>query len=418
MKDPISNMEKLQSKVAGAVLIASAILIFLIILDDLYLQLYLIASIKVPVILIFGWAYRILQRKGFQEKYTHFVNIPMLVFFVINYLGNQGSDGPTFYGVLTLFVTYPILLSKKWRWFYIFLTLVVVTGLLFYGSDKNNLIVAEYESPIDQFQDHLFTFVAVSIFLSMVVTIVLDFYKMLNLQLMGSRQQLQEQLEFANSEKQKNETLLRVLAHDVRSPVNNLGQMIELYEAEDLSKQDFKRIVDTMKNRIQDLRVTIDNILSDVKKKSESSHIDSEPISPIFFTQAILDGMQYKWQTKQQILNFQYEQVKPQISLSKYNGEINIILKNLLDNAHKYSDVASIISVRIKESQEGVEWTIDSPGEPIPAEIQSVLFERALDSRNGSGVGLFLCKSLADRIGGILTYSSLPSINRFTFTIR
>lgn len=111
----MNNIEKLQSKVAETVLIASGILILLIIFDDLNLNLYLIALIKIPIIIIFILAYIKLKRSGFQEQYTHFVNIPMLAFFIINYLGNQGTQGPTFYGVLTLFVTYPILLSRKWR---------------------------------------------------------------------------------------------------------------------------------------------------------------------------------------------------------------------------------------------------------------------------------------------------------------
>lgn len=418
MKNQITNIEKLQTKVAETILIASGILIFLIILDDLTIELYWIAILKIPMIFIFILAYIKLKISGFQEKYSHFVNLPILVFFILNYLGNQGSDGPTFYGVLTLFVTYPILLSPKWKRFYTVLTIILMSFLLYFGSDKQNLIVPHYINPMDQFQDHLFTFISVSAFLVILLTLVLDFYKKQNLELTEVQWKLKEQLEFANAEKLKNEILLRVLAHDVRSPVNNLDQLIDLYEAEDLTKLEFKQLASGMKSRILDLKNTIDNILINLKKDYDEEVSRSTVESPIEFTKSLVDRLKYIFETKRQQIIFVSETgMDSHIQFERNVSEITIILKNLLDNASKYSSEGSEIRVSLQISAAEIDWTVESQGEPIPEELQKKLFAETVISQNGSGVGLFLCKSIADRMGARLTYTTKQKVNCFSLKI-
>ncbi len=125
MSDEITRIQKLQIQVTKTILLHRDFNPYDFI-NDLYLELYNIALLKIPVLIILSLAYLKLKRSGFKERYTHFVNIPMLFFFILNYIGNQGTNGPTFYGVLTLFVVYPILLGDRWKWVYTILTISVM----------------------------------------------------------------------------------------------------------------------------------------------------------------------------------------------------------------------------------------------------------------------------------------------------
>ncbi len=418
-KKLINNLEKLQAKVAETVLIASGILILLIIFDDLVLELYFIAILKLPIIIIFTLAYLKLKVSGFHEKYTHFVNLPIIVFFVFNYLGNQGTQGPTLYGVLTLFVTYPILLSIRWRWFYTILTLLVISVLLYIGSDKSNLIIPEYANPTDQYQDHLFTFIAVSTFLVILITLVLEFYKKQNLELIYVQNKLEEQLFLANSEKEKNETLLRILAHDVRSPVINLKELVELSDSDSITSLEFKNFINGLKTRVNELKNNIDNIVLNINPNSKTNQNQETEETSLSHTQKIVDETKMMFQDKLQTVSVKSEEVhSSKVKVGKYKSEITIILKNLLNNASKFSPTNSAITIQLLASENELIWRVIDEAEIISTELQAKLFIQTIPSQSGSGVGLYLCKSIATKIGASLTYTPLEVGNCFELKIR
>ncbi|MCG9875568.1 MAG: ATP-binding protein [Leptospiraceae bacterium] len=417
-KEKINNIEKLQEKVAETVLVASGILILLIIFDDLVLGLYFIVLLKIPIIFILLMAYIKLKISGFKERYTHFVNLPIIIFFVFNYLGNQGTQGPTMYGVLTLFVTYPILLSRKWRWFYTILTLIVISILLYVGSDKTNLIISEYPNSMDQYQDHLFTFIAVATFLAILVTLVLDFYKKQNLELIYFQNKLHEQLALANSEKEKNETLLRILAHDVKSPINNLGELVELSSEDNLTNLEFKQFINGLKTRVNDLKYNIESILGNIKRNPESELYLANKITALDLTQKIVDESKKIFLNKYQNVSILSENTgSSPLNFDKFISEATIIIKNLLNNASKFSPSDSEIIVKLICSETELIWRIQDKAKKIPSEIESKLFKEAISSKNGSGVGLYLCQSIANNIGATLQYIPLDDGNCFEFKI-
>jgi two-component system sensor histidine kinase/response regulator len=388
-----SSIQDLQVTVTKTILISSGALFLMIICNDLYLNYYFLASIKVPILIVFALAYLKLTLSGFKVRYTHFVNIPILIFFIINYLGNQGTDGPTFYGVLTLFVVYPILLTARWKWVYTGLTLVTMSILMYSGIDKNNLINAEYPDAQYQFQDHLLTFVSVSIFITILVTLVIDFYKRQNA--------------FIESEKRKKESLLGLLAHDVRTPIYNLSQLIDLYEDESLSQKELKKLVDGMKSRITELKGTIENILSNVKAEASPATHTQTGIIPLILTQKLLANFHERMKSKKQHLLFEYEKgIQGSESLDLHSSEITIILKNLIDNACKYSKEGAEIKIFLKSRKNRILWEVEDYGVGISEEMQTRIFRESVSSENGSGIGLYLCKSIADSIGASLKFTA------------
>ena len=81
------------------------------------------------------------------------------------------------------------------------------------------------------------------------------------------------------------------------------------------------------------------------------------------------------------------------------------IMFNLLDNAYKFTDVNETINIQIeKEFAEGKEYaiiTIKDTGKGIDSEIMPRLFTKfASKSDKGTGLGLFICKSIVEAHGG------------------
>ena len=408
----------LQTKVSITIIVASSILFSVIILNDFLLGFYLLAAIKLPIVLLFVWAYAKLKHEGFHERNTHLVNIPVLVFFALNFLSNQGTDGPTLAGLLTLFVVYPILLSDRWKWVYTGFTIVLLAVLLYVGIDERNLINPTYASDEVKFVDHLLTHVAIAIFLTLLVSTIFNFYKRQNTELIAAQQQLAEQIARVEADKKQKEYLLGILAHDVRGPVTNLSQLLTLYEAQVLSDTDLRRLIGNIQSRMVDLESTIENVLSQIKLDVNQQNVVNEPADPVALTQELINIMRYKFEAKKQQLVFEHDDnITECLLYGKNANEILVILKNLIDNASKYSPEMTIVRVILSNDKGLLSWQVIDQGSGISEDLAKQLFKQGITSNQGTGVGLYLCRSIAERIGAQLNYSSTNQGSVFTLLL-
>jgi len=205
--------------------------------------------------------------------------------------------------------------------------------------------------------------------------------------------------------KKQKETLLAVLAHDVRNPVHSLGQLIYLYKENALNKQELSDSLNLMQVRITDLQATIENILADIRSNLEEKNSTKVPANPIEVTDNLIQAMNYKFQAKNQKMVFEHpENTKFDGRFDHVAAEVSIIVKNLLDNANKYSPEGAEIVLRIKDMENELLWEVIDQGHGVPTDVQKILFTKDVKSTQGAGVGLLLCKSISDTIGADLNY--------------
>lgn len=97
------------------------------------------------------------------------------------------------------------------------------------------------------------------------------------------------------------------------------------------------------------------------------------------------------------------------------------VLANLLDNAVKYSPAGAAVEVSAAARGGRVLIDVTDRGSGIPAENQAVIFEkfgrvRGSDAKPGTGLGLYIARSIAEAHGGSLDVSSVPGRGA-TFTL-
>ncbi len=93
--------------------------------------------------------------------------------------------------------------------------------------------------------------------------------------------------------------------------------------------------------------------------------------------------------------------------------QISIVIRNLLDNAIKYSRPSGSITLTVRSLDHGVELAVSDTGPGIPAEALPHIFERfyrvdPAHSRRqgGAGLGLALVREIVDRHGGRIDVQS------------
>jgi len=99
------------------------------------------------------------------------------------------------------------------------------------------------------------------------------------------------------------------------------------------------------------------------------------------------------------------------------------VLSNLVDNAVKYSDTGGEVEVRARTADGAVRVSVTDHGPGIPREQQHVIFEKfgratgTDQSKPGTGLGLFIARSIAEAHGGSLEVESAPEAGGATFTL-
>lgn len=81
---------------------------------------------------------------------------------------------------------------------------------------------------------------------------------------------------------------------------------------------------------------------------------------------------------------------------------IDIALNNLVTNAANFSPVHGVITVRLVETEQGYELSVEDEGPGIKDEDRDRLFERFYSRGNdqGAGLGLTIVQAIADRLNG------------------
>jgi signal transduction histidine kinase len=98
------------------------------------------------------------------------------------------------------------------------------------------------------------------------------------------------------------------------------------------------------------------------------------------------------------------------------------VLQNLLDNAVKYSSAGGEVRVRTYASNGAVRVDVSDDGPGIPYDDQRLIFEKfgrssGSESKPGTGLGLFIARSIAEAHGGTLDVESTPARPGSTFVL-
>jgi signal transduction histidine kinase len=92
---------------------------------------------------------------------------------------------------------------------------------------------------------------------------------------------------------------------------------------------------------------------------------------------------------------------------------LTIVLQNLVGNAMKYSTSGSKITISVLEKGRSAIIEVRDRGVGVPKDEQPRLFEKFFRARNvrvmdttGSGLGLYICKIIIEKLGGTISFES------------
>ena len=197
--------------------------------------------------------------------------------------------------------------------------------------------------------------------------------------------------EIANLQAEKlaaNERLIRMLAHEIRNPLNNIILSIE--QLLPLEKDEFQK---SFMDIIQRNSLRINNIITELLNLAKPSDL----IILEHSLQDIMDESISRTADRIKLQNIHVKKHYPShpAILRADKEKLIIVFTNIIINAIEAMGTNGLLNISITESEEGYEVCIKDNGKGFTKEYQSRLFEPFFTmKKNGMGLGLTVAYSI------------------------
>ena len=197
--------------------------------------------------------------------------------------------------------------------------------------------------------------------------------------------------------------LFSIIAHDLRGPLINLNEVIKMLNSGIITDAEFKLFIPKLSKNIGYTTGLLENLLF-----WSRSQLQGEIIKPVYFNfKGITDNIIALFDHVIKEKNIITENNLDPFSLVYADMDmIQLIVRNLISNAVKFSKQGGSIKITSKIKEKNFIICISDTGVGISEENQRKLFEqetfttRGTDNEEGTGLGLLLCKDFIEKNGG------------------
>ncbi|WPR76287.1 HAMP domain-containing sensor histidine kinase [Algoriphagus sp. NG3] len=409
-EENVTNLEYIQRQIVMTFSLLTFVLLLLLGISDFFLGMSpVIVWIKIGLAFPFLAAYFLISKYGKAQVALNILLFLAHAVIGFNFLYNDGSNGPTIYAFFLVLVI-SALLIRGWAKVAWFIGSFVMFFLLFYGEAQGFLIVEHYyEGAESQFTDHAVTILWISLFVFTVLHFFIRSYQNQNKVLNEIKQRQEQTLEEVKTLNDQKNRLIAILSHDLKNPIGMLHMTLGMVDKGFFEPGEMEQILGNLKNQSFHLNKVLNNTLSWVMTELEDRPNEVHETSVEELTEEIKDMMMVQAMEKNQTIDVSVSGTD--ITLPLESNEIKIILKNLLDNAIKFAPLNSTVTLNLAIDSDKISWKVSNEGAVISLADQKELFLfRARTSygtkkEKGTGIGLPLCKRIADKISYELNYT-------------
>jgi len=195
------------------------------------------------------------------------------------------------------------------------------------------------------------------------------------------------------------------ISHDLRSPLLSIKGIVALILDSpnlDSKNRNYLQMVDGSATRL-------DSTIQEILEYSRNSRLDiaHEEFDVVSMVQQAYNDLRYSAEGQMELrLDIQ---TSPVVFTDR--SRIGVLLKNILGNSIKYrkKDVAGFVLFRLKREQGHIIMEVSDNGEGIDSSHLAKIFTmffRGTTSSIGTGLGLYICKEIVNKLNGDLSVAS------------
>jgi len=226
-------------------------------------------------------------------------------------------------------------------------------------------------------------------------------------------------------DKRKSE-FLSVAAHQLRTPLSGIKWTFNMLLSSELGPITNDQKVFIMKGYESNERMIalVDDMLGADRIDSGKYHFNFVNVQILDLIDNVLYEILPSANKKNITIEFKDRSKVPQVYADP--EKIRAVVQNLLDNAIKYTPKGGKITIETVIMDEYLKVGISDNGIGIPSDQRKNIFDRFFRGRNavrvetdGSGLGLFIVKSIIEKHGGMIWFESRENQGTtFYFTVK
>lgn len=229
-------------------------------------------------------------------------------------------------------------------------------------------------------------------------------------------QEMAHQIEAARQSEQLRTALIDAMAHEFKTPLTLIkGATTSVLSGDDHLADSTREQLTIADEEAEHLRELIDNAIEMARLDTTHIDLDREAARPGDIAREVVASMHATIDNRPvEVLT---EEPLPVVRLDR--RLIRLALKQLLDNALKYSPPDSGVAIHVRTDGNALAFEVTDHGPGIAVEDRRRIFERfyrAQAVKNqvpGSGLGLNIARSIARAHHGDLTFTSQPGETTF-----
>ncbi len=209
--------------------------------------------------------------------------------------------------------------------------------------------------------------------------------------------------------------LLANVSHELRTPlasIKGFATMLLDYEKR-LNPQEKREYLETIDKNTDRLVELIEQLLEMSRLGSGMLSISKSSTNVVKLCQTVINEAQVRATDHNFVLDLPYK--LPLINID--HRRIRQVLDNVIDNAVKYSNAGTEITLSVQKTGKEMLFTVTDHGIGIPEKDMPRLFQRMFHSVQGrrkgiigAGLGLSICKGLVEAHGGKIWLESKESV--------
>ena len=223
-----------------------------------------------------------------------------------------------------------------------------------------------------------------------------------NRTLIKAEEELRKAKEAAEQSNWLKTMFIQNMSHEIRTPLNSIvgfsGVLVDMLD----EKEDIGQYVALIESNSKLLLKLVGDIL-DISILDSEVEIKHNAVDVNACCQASIDAAGASFDPGVRLI---FEPACDELIINSNYSYIVQVLDNLLGNASKFTHVGSVtLTYEVKKEENQLIFTVTDTGIGIPVEEQERVFERFVKLDNfsqGAGLGLSICRIVAERLGGYL----------------
>lgn len=216
----------------------------------------------------------------------------------------------------------------------------------------------------------------------------------------------------AEASRMKSE-FVNIVSHQLRGPITNIQWGLDFLTSEKKTMSEEKRddYFSNLKENVGRMVELVDDLIIVSRLEEGTFPTKKEEIDFEKFVSELIDRFKIFAEASNVDIHFSCQKYLPRVFADP--NQIKLVIENLLDNAIRYTKGGGKIEIRCSRQSRRVYCEVKDSGVGIPRDDQKYIFQKFFRSSNamrksthGSGLGLFMTKSIIEKSGGKIWFRS------------